>query len=135
MLPSLALLALLALGMFAILSYNAVRRARAQRKQHEQAAQAWNNAPTPHAPRLKFSAFELRPRMWYRVVISFVDHDRVSHEVGERWRFLRQAFLPYEDGLSLFVEQDGREVHIRLQCREDEQGGIVNAFSDFVVEE
>ena len=89
----------------------------------------------PHVPRLKFSAFELRPQAWYRVVTRFADYDRVLHEVGERWKFLRKAFLPYEDGLSLFVEQEGRELHIRMQCREEEQGGIVHAFSDFVVEE
>ena len=85
--------------------------------------------------RRRFSAFELRPGAWYRVVAPFADYDRVSHEIGERWKFLRRAFLPYDDGLSLFVEQDGREVHIRLQCREEEQGQLVHAFSDFVIEE
>ena len=99
------------------------------------AAQAWNSAAARFQPRPAFSAFELRPGSYYRVIVPFADHDRERHEVGERWKFLRKAFLPYEDGLSLFVEREGREVHIRLQCREEEQGGLVHAFSDYVVEE
>lgn len=86
-------------------------------------------------PRPFFSAFELRPLATYRVVTAFIDYDKERHEVGERWKFLRKAFLPYDDGLSLFVEQDGRERHIRMQCREEEQRPIIDAFSDFVVEE
>jgi Domain of unknown function (DUF3601) len=82
-----------------------------------------------------FSAFELRPRATYRVVAAFVDYDWNAHAVGERWTFIRKIFLPYEDGLSLFVEEDGRETHIRLQDRDGEQAHFVDAFSDFVVEE
>ena len=66
---------------------------------------------------------------------AFVDYDNVTHEVGERWTFLGEGFLPYESGLSLFVEHNGAEVHIRMQCRDDAQGPIVQAFSDYVVEE
>jgi len=113
-----------------------------RRNKRKESERQSNDAPilpannfAPRSPRLKFSAFELEPHSMYRVVARFVDYDKVAHEVGERWRFLRKAFLPYEDGLSLFVEQDGRETHIRMQCREEEQGQIVNAFSDFVVEE
>lgn len=86
-------------------------------------------------PRSSFSAFELRQQRTYRVKVRFLDYDKQVHEVGERWRFLGQAFLPYEDGLSLFVERDDRQVHIRLQCREGEQRDLVQKFSDFVVEE
>ena len=82
----------------------------------------------------KFSAFSLRPNATYCVTAAFVDFDGQTHPVGERWRFLRKNFLPYDDGLSLFVDV-GREIQIRLQCREEEQGGIVDAFSDYVREE
>ena len=85
--------------------------------------------------RRKVSAFELRPQATYRVIAAFADYDKRMHEVGERWKFLRQSFLPYEDGLSLFVERGGQEIQIRLQCRDEEQNAIVQAFSDFVVEE
>jgi hypothetical protein len=85
--------------------------------------------------RKKFTAYELRPQATYRVIAAFVDYDNEMHPVGERWRFLRDSFLPYEDGLSLFVEQDGGENQIRLQCRNEAQNDIVQAFSDYVVEE
>ena len=89
-------------------------------------------APSPDG---KFTAFDLWPQAKYRVVTAFVDFDNVTHPVGERWTFLRKAFLPYEDGLSLFVEENGREVHIRMQSRDDAQGHIVRTFSEYVVEE
>ena len=90
--------------------------------------------PSP-APNTKFTAYALRQQATYRVIAAFGDYDKRLHPVGERWEFLRQSFLPYEDGLSLFVEREGQEVQIRLQCRDEEQNPIVQAFSDFVTEE
>jgi hypothetical protein len=90
--------------------------------------------PSP-SRKSKFSAYELEPQSTYRVVVAFADYDNRTHPVGERWKFLRKSFLPYEDGLSLFVEQEGRVTHIRLQCRDEAQNSIVQAFSDFVAEE
>jgi hypothetical protein len=85
--------------------------------------------------RTMFSAYELQPQTTYRVLVAFADYDKKTHQVGERWKFLRKSFLPYEDGLSLIVEWEGRETQIRLQCRDEEQNPIVSAFSDFVTEE
>lgn len=60
----------------------------------------------------------LRPGRRYRVVRAFVDHDGLPHPVGESWAFLRSNFLPYEDGLSLFVAMTtGIKRQIRLQWR------------------
>jgi hypothetical protein len=87
-------------------------------------------SPPSSAPR--FSAFELRPQAVYRVVAPFGDYDGKVHGIGECWKFLRKDFLPYEDGLSLFVEHEGREVQIRLQCSAEAQGHIVQTFSEFV---
>jgi len=128
------LLAVLVVGIVFANERNKARIAREQREKAELEAAQARNRPPPN-PDGKFSAFELWPRARYRVVTAFVDYDNVTHEVGERWTFLGRAFLPYEDGLSLFVEENGREIHIRMQCRDDAQGQIVNSFSDFVVEE
>jgi hypothetical protein len=84
--------------------------------------------------RRRFTATELRPGALYRVNRDFKDYDGVIHLAGERWRFLAKNFLPYEDGLTLLIEQDGRQSAIRLQWREETQGNLIERFSDFVGE-
>jgi hypothetical protein len=69
----------------------------------------------------------------YEVVEPFVDHDRVTHEAGESWRFLGHNFLPYDDGLSLFVSlDDAQEWHIRMQWRPEEQGPVIDDLASHV---
>lgn len=131
---SLTILAIVAVGVFIAIWRSQARTAREQRERAEREAVQAIKRPPPN-PDGTFTAFDLWPQAKYRVVTAFVDYDNVSHEVGERWTFLRKAFLPYEDGLSLFVEENGQEVHIRLQSREETQGQIVRAFSEYVVEE
>ena len=76
----------------------------------------------------------LVPGRRYRVVRPFVDHDRIAHPVGESWTFRRATFLPYEDGLSLFVDApDGPTHQIRLQHRPETEGPILDAFDRFVL--
>jgi hypothetical protein len=76
----------------------------------------------------------LLPGKRYRVVKEFKDFDRDLHPVGEEWVFLGTAFLPYDDGRSLFVSVDGeREWHIRMQDREEEQRGILDDLQNYVV--
>ncbi len=82
----------------------------------------------------KFTAAELLPGRIYTVITAFQDYDRILHPVGERWCYVGKSFLPYEDGLTLFVEKDGQSSTIRLQWREESQGQIVDRFSDFVEE-
>jgi len=68
-----------------------------------------------------------------RVAKSFVDYDRTEHPVGEAWRFDGHSFLPYDDGLSLFVTtDDGRSRQIRLRWTPEDQGSIVDAIEDHV---
>lgn len=75
----------------------------------------------------------LRPGCVYAVVRRFADYDRIEHPVGERWTFLRHAFLPYEDGLTLFVRMpDGRSDEVRLQWRPESQGAIIDALDLYV---
>jgi hypothetical protein len=131
---SLATLVVLAAVFFIAIWRNQSRIAKEHRERAERQSLRADHRPPP-SPDGKFTAFDLWPQAKYRVVAAFVDYDHVTHEVGERWTFLRKAFLPYEDGLSLFVEENGREIHIRMQCRDDAQGQIVHAFSDYVVEE
>ena len=85
-------------------------------------------------PTRKFTAADLLPGRTYRVVAAFEDYDGRIHAVGESWRFLRKNFIPYDDGLSLFVEREGRVVQIRLQWLATAQGKIIDGFSDFVEE-
>jgi len=80
----------------------------------------------------KYTASELTPGTRYRLIGEFVDYDGVPHAVGETWRFLGKSFLPYEDGLTLFVERDGKQVSLRLQWRPETQADIIDHFSDLV---
>jgi hypothetical protein len=90
-----------------------------------------NKMPVPkHA----FIAANLTPGQTYRVIAPFMDYDGVIHPVGECWRFVNKAFLPCEDGLSLFIEKNGQNIMIRLQWRPETQGQIIDNFSDFVDE-
>ena len=76
----------------------------------------------------------LEPGTHYRVIRSFVDHDRDLHPEGEEWTFLRSAFVPYHSGMSWFVSFDGvEETHIRLQSIPEEQGEILNNLAEYLV--
>jgi hypothetical protein len=69
----------------------------------------------------------------YRVIREFVDFDGDLHPAGEGWTFLGQNFLPFDDGLSLFVSLDGeREWHIRLQWRPEAQAAVIDSLHDHV---
>ena len=85
-------------------------------------------------PKKKFTAADLTPGKTYRLVAAFVDYDGIPHPIGESWTFLEKNFLPYEDGLTLYVERDGRTIPFRLQWRAETQGHIIDDFSDFVEE-
>jgi hypothetical protein len=82
----------------------------------------------------KFSAAELVPGRVYRVVKAFKDYGNIPHPVGEIWRYEAKNFLPYEDGLTLFVVRDGNRELINLQWREETQGQIIDDFYSFVEE-
>jgi Domain of unknown function (DUF3601) len=72
----------------------------------------------------------------YRVAHEFRDFDGQLHPVGEHWQFLGFSFLPYDDGLSLFVSFDGtREWHIPMQWRPETQGKILDHLAQHVVKE
>jgi len=91
---------------------------------------AWFRRKPADAPQ----AFRhLRPGTRYFVMRPFVDYDQIGHPIGERWTFVRHAFLPYEDGLTLILAApDGREVPVRLQWRADAQGPIVDALDRYL---
>ncbi len=74
------------------------------------------------------------PGKRYRVVKAFTDFDRQVHPVGEEWTYVGTAFLPYDDGRSIFVSLDGeREWHIRMQDRAEEQGPVLDRLHEYVV--
>lgn len=82
----------------------------------------------------KFTAADLVPNRIYRVTAEFKDYDGIIHPIGETWKFTGKNFLPYEDGLSMFVERDDKIIHIRMQWRAETQGEIINNFSEYVEE-
>ena len=84
--------------------------------------QAWPSEPFKH----------LWPNRAYVVVQSFRDFDGTGHPPGESWIFIGSSFLPYDDGLSLFVVIDGQRRQIRMQWRDDAQGPIIDKLQDFV---
>ena len=76
----------------------------------------------------------LVPGWRYRIVRGFRDHDGIEHAPGECWRFDRYTFLPYEDGLSLFVTRDdGGAEQIRLQTRPEAEGSIAQALEEYLL--
>jgi hypothetical protein len=80
----------------------------------------------------KFTAAELVSGQIYCVIRQFIDYDGIVHPIGECWRFAAKNFLPYEDGLSLFIEKDGEKVSLRLQWRSETQGHIIDNFYQHV---
>jgi hypothetical protein len=60
----------------------------------------------------------------YQVIQEFIDYDKDIHQVGEEWVFAGYNFLPYDDGLSLFVENGAGEWHVRMQLRDNQQNEI-----------
>lgn len=71
----------------------------------------------------------------YRVTKTFADFDGDTHPAGEEWTFLGSSFLPYDDGLSLFVTLDGvREWQIRMQWRAEAQAEVLDALPAYLVE-
>lgn len=71
----------------------------------------------------------------YQVTRAFLDYDGDLHPAGETWQFCGYSFVPYDDGLSLFVSLDGtQEWQIRLQQRAEEQGPLLDHLADYVQE-
>lgn len=83
-------------------------------------------------PRQPFK--HLKPGTRYRVAAPFTDYDGGLHPEGESWVFVGHSFLPYDDGLSLFVSSDGKAVRqIRLQWRPETQGAIIDDLERLVL--
>jgi hypothetical protein len=77
----------------------------------------------------------LRGGARYEVVQSFRDHDGTLHPEGERFTFVGSSFLPYEDGLTLFVvDEGGGPRSIRLRWSPDGQGAVVDALETYLAE-
>ena len=70
----------------------------------------------------------------YFVVRPFRDFDDDVHCCGEIWTFLGSSYLPYEDGLNLFVRCEDSDYQIRLQWREDAQGDIISNLNTYLLE-
>lgn len=77
----------------------------------------------------------LVPGHLYEVARDFIDYDGAFHKSGERWTYLDHTFLPYDDGLSLFVSLDvDNEWHIRLQWRPGQQSSVIDGLDGYIRE-
>ena len=75
----------------------------------------------------------LRSGRKYKIIKAFRDFDGDYHPIDEEWTFLSYCFLPYGDGLSLFVSLDGNhEWHVRMQWGIEEQKEIIEKLKDHV---
>ncbi len=75
----------------------------------------------------------LVPGSAYVVIKEFIDYDGRVHPVGEQWVFRRVSFVPYYDGLTLFVQfGSGSELGVRLEWADHGQGAIVDALEEYV---
>ena len=75
----------------------------------------------------------LRVGSAYRVIQRFADYDGDLHPIGEGWTYLGHNFVPYHDGLSLFVSLDGtQEWQIRLSWRGEDQAHIIDRLPDYL---
>ncbi|MCE3290499.1 MAG: hypothetical protein K0R83_2511 [Caulobacter sp.] len=71
----------------------------------------------------------------YRVAQPFTDFDHRAHAVGDVWTYSSESFLPYDDGLSLFVSINGEDQQIRMCLHPEEQGPLIQDFAAYLVEE
>lgn len=76
----------------------------------------------------------LIPDKKYRVVKEFRDYDSAAHPEGEEWIYQSYNFVPYHDGLSLFVRINGKEEQIRLQTTPEEQLHITENLGGYLKE-
>ena|SRR5437868_15549593 len=94
------------------------------------------NAPMhPSSPKPDFK--NLRVGRSYRVVKAFRDYDGNLHESGEVWTYRGHSFLPYEDGLTLFIDRSGQTVQpsvVRLQWRPESQADVIDHLPAYLEE-
>jgi hypothetical protein len=69
----------------------------------------------------------------YRVVLEFRDEDGRMQEPAEEWIYRGYDFLPYDEGLTLFVTwADGGDGVIRMQWHRYAQGQVLDVFERYV---
>lgn len=75
----------------------------------------------------------------YQVVKAFADFDGDEHPVGETWRFEGHSFLPYDDGLSLYVTRpldittaDAAPHQIRMRWTPEDQGEVIDHLDAYI---
>ena len=78
------------------------------------------------------NSLNLIPEQDYIVIKPFIDYDGIVHEFGETWTYQGTNFLPYEDGLTLHVLLNKKEVVYRLQWRKEAQADIIGNFNEYV---
>lgn len=75
---------------------------------------------------------ELQQGSTYAVVSEFVNYDGITHTIGETWPVQEITFLPYHDGLSLFVIENGQKKQYLFQEIAEEQEKLISNFMEHV---
>lgn len=52
--------------------------------------------------------------------------------MGEIWTLIAQSFVPYDDGLLLEIQQQGKRTSFRMQWRAESQGVVMDDFLNYV---
>lgn len=68
----------------------------------------------------------------YIVTQEFTDFQKELHPVGEKWEFLGSHFVPYDDGLLLYVKKNGQKTQIKLQWVPKAQAKILDNFEQYI---
>lgn len=62
----------------------------------------------------------------YEVIQAFNDYRNISYSVGDKFIFIGSNFVPYESGLSLFLDKNGCEWHLMLCIRPEFQQEVAH---------
>ncbi|WP_369751372.1 DUF3601 domain-containing protein [Asticcacaulis sp. AC402] len=70
----------------------------------------------------------------YQIAMEFTDYDGRLHPAGESWTYMGHGFLPYEDGLTLFVRVNAETEcqWVRLRWRPEQQGEIIDRVEGYI---
>jgi len=82
----------------------------------------------------KESFKHLIPGKQHTTARAFLDYDGKEYQPGKMNKYHGNDFLPYDDGLTLYFLQNGEDLTIRLQWREEEQETIIDNLEDYFVE-
>ncbi|WP_064669307.1 DUF3601 domain-containing protein [Vibrio nigripulchritudo] len=70
----------------------------------------------------------------YRIIKQFKDYCGITYEIGTKLKFIGSNFVPYENGLSLFFDNNGVEQQIMLCVSSEFQQSIAHNLEEYFSE-